>query len=262
MAGVARVASTLIAVAGVFLVSLVAEAGIVRRGGSGSLLAPAVSGSTYLVSSTIGFGEPLPAVTQEYDFNNGHAPDVQTSFAGSSQCMWGLEECWGEYVPGETAFFEGAIWGGQQTANLSYQWIITNGGGDVLFTFAESDLETTTGTFYQGGSDPTNPCVGVFLYNDSVSCQHFSISLLLPTSLNIGETYFAQWQATYTAPLNMHFATSGLGPGDNIILTRDSLSSASRLFPIMRIAVPEAPAALIIVFGLTGILGLRRRRKF
>lgn len=261
MAGFARVASTLIAAAGVFLVSLVAEAGIVRGAGSGTLVAPAGSGSTYLISSGIGTHEPLPAVTQVYDFNVGHGPGVETNFAGSSKCMWGLEECWGEYVPGEVAFFEGAIWGGQQTAILSYEWIITNGDGDVLFTFAAADPETDTGTFYQGGSgDPTNPCVGVFLYNDSVSCQQFSISLLLPTSLNVGETYFAQWHATYTAPENMHFAIGV--QGGTIALTRDSLSASSHLFPIMRIAVPEAPAALLIVFGLTGFLGLRRRRKF
>lgn len=257
-----KVASALAAVVVTFVSSLAADAGIVRHPGSGSLVAPAMPGSTHLVSDTNGIGDPLPAVSTEYVFHDGSAPIVEVTYAGTTQCLWGLEECWGEYVPGETTFFEGAVWGGQETAILSYEWTIRNEDGDILFTFTDASPETTTGLFYQGGTDPANPCVGAFLYSDAVSCQHFWISLVLPTSLNLNEFYYAQWQATYTAPAGMHFATSNGGSGDEIVLVQSTLSGASHLFPIMRIAaVPEAPAAFLVLFGVAGIVGLRSRRR-
>lgn len=171
-----RKLTALLLALGLLSVSSASDAGLIRMAGSTTATAPARTGSTALVSDTVQLNDLFPTVSADLLVHDGDAPDVQVVFAGSSQCDWAHEDCWGEYVPGEHVILEGAIYGGNtQTANLTFEFSIKD-----MTTFAtvlqytEASSETSIGTFYSDYTTPGNPCVGVHFYAvDSGACQAF-----------------------------------------------------------------------------------------
>lgn len=258
-----RKLTALLLALGLLSVSSASDAGLIRMAGSTTATAPARTGSTALVSDTVQLNDLFPTVSADLLVHDGDAPDVQVVFAGSSQCDWAHEDCWGEYVPGEHVILEGAIYGGNtQTANLTFEFSIKD-----MTTFAtvlqytEASSETSIGTFYSDYTTPGNPCVGVHFYAvDSGACQAFSIDVEIPTSLAANTFYNTQWHAQWNAPSGMHYVfTNAEGSGAIVEDIQPHVEGRSHHLRIMRVApVPESPALpLIVLFGL-GLYGMRR----
>lgn len=256
-----QVKSALTAALGILAISFIADAGVVRNPGNNSVAAPALSGETHLISDAVGVGAAMPSVGEDYIFHNGSAPHVSVSHAGVTVCEILHFDCWGEYLPDETAVFGGAIWGGSPVATLSYEMVIRDDDGFVLYTFTDLSSEAATLGYYEGDATPGNPCVGAFLYGGiDVGCQYFEMSMILPDGILYNEWYAAEWSAIYTAPAGMHFATN-LIEGGLIESVSDTMWGMSSRFNFKRVRpVNEAPAIGFLVLGGLG-LAIRRRKQ-
>lgn len=236
-----------------------AEAGIIRRAGSTTAVAPPAPGTMVLTADTIAIGDAIPTVPSDYVYHNGLGPGVSVDFAGSTACQYFVEECWGEYAPGESVFLEGAIWGGHNTAILSYDFEIRDSFGTVLFAFDETSPETTTGALFAPG-DPGNPCNGVNHYDiyGSANCQLFSVSFDLPDTIPFNEWLTVHMSARYTAPAGQIFAISDAN-GDFVQILFSEIGLPAPDLLIKRVpTVPEAPTLGLL---LVGGLGLWRRHR-
>jgi hypothetical protein len=261
MMRLSQFASTIVAIAGIFVSSVMADAGVVRRPGNPEVVAPPATGYNYLISTSYGVGDLPPSIDPDYDFNIGFAPGIRVNHAGTTVCNISVYvDCWGEYLPNEVATFGGGIWGGHPTAILEFTLNIKDGDGLVVYSFDQTATQASVLGYYEAASTPGNPCVDIFLYNENAGCQYFEVALVLPTDLLVNDWYYAQWQAAYVAPEGLHFATA-FEVGDPIADVTDRLASFSEDFRFKRIAPVEEPSALLIII-LGGIFfGVHMRRR-
>lgn len=247
----------------VVCVSGVADAGIIRRAGSTGAVAPAIAGTMILTNEPLSVGDAFPTpLSPDYIFNDGDAPGINMDFAGSAKCDHFFETCWGDYLPGETVYLEGGIWGGSNVALLSYTYEIIDSNGTVLFAFDETSAETTTGALF-ASTDAGNPCIGVPFYDptDSGNCQAIALTMILPDTIPFFEWLDVRMTGTYTAPTGMIFATDDY-TAPTVRELNTSITAYSSILQIRRInSVPEGPASALLLIGVLGLAATGHKRK-